>query len=149
MSCTGFDGSLGVAGSEVAELSRSLAASYTEVKTAKDVNVSVSADKADLSNRKSSFKMYASSMIDCEITATIAYDSSETILDTIRTACLARTAVEVGIFDGGVTSGSAGIAFTAYVFSSDIAQPLTDGQTYSVTFAPASTGNEPSWIGLS
>ena len=51
--------------------------------------------------------------------------------------------------DGVVASGSEGIAFDAYVFSNDIAQPLADGQTVSVTFAPAADGtNAPAWVTL-
>jgi len=146
MSCTGFDGSLGIGGSGS---DATLLASYTAVPNAQDINVTISADKADLSTRRSAFKQYSEALIDCEITATIVYDSSDSTISTIRTACLNRTPVLVGVFDQELTSGAGGIAFSAYVFSTDIAQPLADGQTYSVTFAPANTGTEPSWVGLS
>ncbi len=68
MSCTGFDGSLGI-GADGADAT--LVASYTAVPSARDLNVTISADKADLSNRKTAFKQYSEALIDCEITATI------------------------------------------------------------------------------
>jgi|TARA_R100001463_G_scaffold96145_6_gene150675 hypothetical protein len=146
MSCTGFDGSLGI-GSADADIA--LVASYTEVPSARDINVSISSDKADVSDRTSAFKNYVAGGLDCEITATLTYDSNDATQSTIRTACIARTRLVVGVFDAALSASSEGIAFDAYVFSNDIAQPLADGQTYSVSFAPASSGSVPAWSTLS
>ncbi len=145
MSCTGFDGSLGIGS---ADATLTALATYTEVPSARDINVTISSDKSDVSDRTSQFKNYVAGGLDCEITATLTYDSNDATQSTIRTACIGRTRLVVGVFDGDLAASSEGIAFDAYVFSNDIAQPLSDGQTYSVTFAPASEGSVPSWSTL-
>jgi hypothetical protein len=145
MSCTGFDGSLGIG---AADATVTATATFTEVLGARDINVTVNSDKSETSDRNSPFKNYIAGGLDCEISATFTYDSSEAIQGTIRTACLARTRLVVGCFDAALAIGAEGITFDAYVFSNDIAQPLADGQTYSVTFAPASEGSVPSWTTL-
>ena len=145
MSCTGFDGSMGIG---VADATLTALATYTEVPTARDINVTINSDKSEVSDRTSAFKNYVAGGLDCEITTTLTYDSNDTTQSTIRTACIGRTRLVVGVFDGSLAASAEGIAFDAYVFSNDIAQPLADGQTYSVTFAPASEGSVPAWSTL-
>ncbi len=145
MACTGFDGALGVG---VADATLTAVASYTAVDGARDLNASISSGKADTSDRTSPFKSYVMAGLDCEITSTFTYDPNSTIQSTIRTACIGRTRLVVGVFDGAIEAGSEGLAFDAYVFSNDIAQPLQEGQTYSVSFAPASQGSVPAWTTL-
>ena len=145
MSCTGFDGSMGI-GAEDATVTSF--ASYTKVPNARDINVTINSDKSEVSDRTSAFKNYVAGGLDCEITTTLTYDSNDTTQSTIRTACIGRTRLVVGVFDGALAASAEGIAFDAYVFSNDIAQPLADGQTYSVTFAPASEGSVPAWSTL-
>lgn len=145
MACTGFDGALGVG---AADATLTAAASYTVVNGARDLMANISAGKADSSDRTSAFKSYVISDLDCEITSTFTYDPNESIQSTIRTACIGRTRLTVVVLDGDISAGSEGLAFDAYVFSNDIAQPLQEGQTYSVSFAPASEGSEPAWVTL-
>ncbi len=145
MSCTGFDGSLGIG---VADATLTAVATYTEVPVARDLNVTVNSDKSEVSDRTSAYKNYVAGGQDCEISTTLTYDSNDTTQSTIRNACISRTRLVVGVFDGALLAGAEGIAFDAYVFSTDIAQPLADGQTYSVTFAPASEGSVPAWTTL-
>lgn len=145
MSCTGFDGSLGIG---VADATLTAVATYTEVPVARDINVTVNSDKSEVSDRTSAFKNYVAGGLDCEISTTLTYDSNDTTQSTIRNACIGRTRLVVGVFDGALLAAAEGIAFDAYVFSTDIAQPLADGQTYSVTFAPASEGSVPAWTTL-
>ena len=145
MSCTGFDGAIGIgtAGADPA-----LAASYTVLAGSRDASVTANADKADISDRSTKFKQYVSAMIDCEISLTMTSDNSAE-LTTLRNACLARTPVLVGIFSSDIGASAEGIAFDAYIFSNDIAQPLSDGQTVSLSFAPASgQANTPDWVTL-
>ncbi len=145
MSCTGFDGSLAI-GSADATLTAT--GTWTAVGGSKDVNATISSDKADTSTRNSVFKNYIAAGLDCEISATVQYDSTDTTHSTIRTACLARTRLTVACLDGAVAATSQGLAFDGYVFSNDIAQPLSEGQTYSVTFKPAEAGTVPTWVTL-
>ena len=145
MACTGFDGALGVG---VADADTSLVATYTVVNGSRDLMADISGDKAETSDRTSPFKSYVLGGLECEITATFTYDASEAIQSTIRTACIGRTRITVGVFDRDIEVDAEGLTFDAYVFSNDIAQPLQEGQTYSVSFCPASMGSEPAWTTL-
>ena len=145
MACTGFDGTLAIG---TAAATATALASYTAINGARDASVTISADKADTSDRSSAFKGFVSAGLDIEITAEITYDVNDAELTTIRNACLARTPILIGLFTGPLEAGADGIAFDAYVFSNDIAQPLAEGQTVSVTFAPASEGTAPAWVAL-
>jgi hypothetical protein len=145
MSCTGFDGSLaiGTAGGTATS-----AAAFTVVPDSRDASCSINGDKADVSDRSSPYKTYVIAGVDLEITATLS-NAEHATLATIRNACLNRTTIMVGLFDGDVASGNEGVVFDAYVFSNDLAQPLSGGQTISVSFAPAADGtNLPDWVTL-
>ena len=145
MACTGFDGTLAIG---TAAATATALASYTAINGARDASVTISADKADTSDRSSAFKGFVSAGLDIEITAEITYDVNDANLTTIRNACLGRTKILIGLFTDGLAASTEGIAFDAYVFSNDIAQPLAEGQTVSVTFAPASEGTAPAWVAL-
>ena len=122
MSCTGFDGSFGIG---VADATTTSTAAYTEVTGTRDISVTVNSDKSDTSDRTSAFKSYVAGGLDCEISTTFTYDAAETAQATIRSACIGRTRLVVGCFDGALAIGAEGIAFDAYVYSNDIAQPLS------------------------
>jgi hypothetical protein len=64
MSCTGFDGSLGIGS---ADATLTALATYTEVPFARDINVTINSDKSDVSDRTSQFKNYVAGGLDCEI----------------------------------------------------------------------------------
>lgn len=144
MSCTGFDGSLAIGTSD----GLLTAASFTPVPDSRDVNCSISGDKADTADRSSSFKTYVIGGIDLEITATLS-SAEHATLATLRDACINRTIVKVACLTGDVVASTEGVSFDAYVFSNDIAQPLSGGQTVSVSFAPAADGQAlPDWVTL-
>ena len=114
------------------------------IDTARDVNVTISVDKTEVTDRRSQFKRYCPSMIDVEVTSTLTYNA--TSKDFIQ-KCLDRDVMTIGVQH---SAGSEGIYFTGQCFSSDLAQPLTDGMTISVSFAPVrqtgtGAGGEPIW----
>ncbi len=83
-------------------------------------------------------------MIDVEVTATLTYTA--TSKDFIQ-KCLDRDVMTIGVQH---SAASEGIYFTGSCFQSDLAQPLTDGMTISVSFAPVrqtgtGAGGEPIW----
>jgi hypothetical protein len=145
MSCTGFDGKLYYAATIAAPAS----ATWVELELSRDVSTSMSADKADISDRRSKFKQTCPAMIDVETTVTLTYVNGDTTLTALRDAFLNRTAIQIAVMDGEVaTSGSEGFVYACNVYSTDFAQPLNDGQTVSVTFSLAPTavvGAEPQW----
>ena len=115
-----------------------------DIDTARDVNVSIQVDKTEVTDRRSQFKRYCPSMIDVEVTATLTYnaDSKEFVQK-----CLDRDVMTIGVKH---SAASEGIYFTGQCFQSDLAQPLTDGMTISVSFAPVrqsgtGAGGEPVW----
>ena len=81
MSCTGFDGSMGIG---AADATVTALASYTVVPTARDLNVTIGADKSEVSDRTSAFKNYVAGGLDCEISTTLTYDSNDATQSTIR-----------------------------------------------------------------
>tara|TARA_R100001463_G_scaffold2401_4_gene10149 strand:+ start:1080 stop:1529 length:450 start_codon:yes stop_codon:yes gene_type:complete len=145
MSSTGFDGKLYYAATIAAPAS----ATWVELTLARDVSTSMSADKADISDRRSKFKQTCPAMIDVETTVTFTYVNSNAGLDALRDAFLARTPLQLAVMDGDIsTSGSEGFVYACNVYSTDFAQPLNDGQTVSVTFSLAPTsvsGAQPQW----
>jgi len=114
------------------------------IDTARDVNVTIAVDKTEVTDRRSQFKRYCPSMIDVEVTATLTYTA--TSKDFIQ-KCLDRDVMTIGVQH---SAASEGIYFTGSCFQSDLSQPLTDGMTISVSFAPVrqtgtGAGGEPVW----
>ena len=108
----------------------SAVAGLAAIDTARDVNVTISVDKTEVTDRRSQFKRYCPSMIEVEVTATLTYNSASK--DFIQ-KCLDRDVMTIAVLH---STGSEGIYFTGQCFSSDLAQPLTDGMTISVSFCP-------------
>ena len=115
-----------------------------DIDTARDVNVSIQVDKTEVTDRRSQFKRYCPSMIDVEVTATLTYNATS---KEFVQKCLDRDVMTIGVKHSATSEG---IYFTGQCFQSDLAQPLTDGMTISVSFAPVrqsgtGAGGEPVW----
>jgi len=124
---TGYDGVLMIGGADTADPAN---ATLTAVPTARDVNVTISADKTEVSDRTSKFKRYCPSMIEIEVTATLTYNAdSKSFIDDL----IAKSTMGVGVLH---SSGGEGLYFTGQCFSSDFAQPLTDGMTLNISLCP-------------
>lgn len=122
----------------------STAAGLAAIDTARDVNVTISVDKTEVTDRRSQFKRYCPSMIEVEVTATLTYNADSN--DFIQ-KCLNRDVMTIAVLH---STGSEGIYFTGQCFTSDLAQPLTDGMTISVSFCPVrqtgtGAGGAPIW----
>ena len=147
MSCIGFDGKC-----YYNSAATDATPTWVEIDLVRDVNTAVSADKADVSDRRSKFKKSCVALIDIETTMTLTYESGNTALDYLRdTAFLGRAPVQIAVMDGPIaTSGSEGYKYYSNVYSNDFNQPLSDGETVQLTFAPVNSpstdpGIEPSW----
>lgn len=129
---------------------------WVEIAFARDVNTTSSADKLDASDRSSKFKKYCSGQLEIETTITATYNRTEAgaagAIEVLRDHYHNRTAVQVAIVDGPITTtGNEGYKFYANVFSNDWDQPLSDGQTVTMTFCPtyfveSSSVIEPEWF---
>ena len=120
------------------------AAGLAAISNARDVNVTIAVDKVEVTDRSSRFKRYCPSMIDVEVTVEVTYNATtQAFID----KCIDRDLVTIAALEA---SGGEGLYFTAQCFSADFASPLSDGQTISLTFAPAKqtgtgTGGSPVW----
>lgn len=120
------------------------AAGLAAIDTARDVNVTIAVDKTEVTDRRSQFKRYCPSMIDVEVTVTVTYNAaSQVFID----KCLDRDVMTIAVLHN---TGSEGIYFTGQCFQSDLSQPLTDGMTISLSFAPVRNsgtglGGQPVW----
>jgi len=139
---TGYDGVLSFAAGTISG-DPSLV-SLTEIANARDTNLTMSVDKVDMSDRSSKFKLYCPSMVELEISTTVTYnDSTKFLIE----AVLERTEGTVSFLD---EAGGSGMYFHCQVFSADLQEPLTDGQTVSLSFCPTRTVDftsteEPKW----
>ena len=120
------------------------AAGLATIPGVRDVNVTISVDKTEVTDRTSRFKRYCPSMIDVEVTAELTYTAaSQEFID----KCIARDTMTIAVLH---ESGGEGIYFTGQCYTADLSQPLTDGMAISVTFAPVRTsgsgeGGQPVW----
>ena len=122
----------------------SSAASFISIDNARDVNVTIAVDKVEVSDRSSRFKRYCPAMLDVEVTVEVTYNSTTAAFVDM---CMDRTPITIAALD---KTGGSGLYFTALCFSSDFSAPLADGQTLSLTFAPAKqsgvgAGGAPVW----
>ena len=120
------------------------AAGLATIPAVRDVNVTISVDKAEVTDRTSRFKRYCPSMIDVEVTATLTYTAAT---QEFIAKCIARDVMTIAVLH---STGSEGIYFTGQCFQSDLSQPLSDGMTISLTFAPvrnsgSGLGGQPKW----
>jgi len=117
------------------------AAGLAAIDTARDVNVTISVDKTEVTDRRSRFKRYCPSMIDVEVSATLTYNAASAAF---IQKCIDRDVMTIAVLH---SSGGEGIYFTGQCFTSDLATPLADGMTISVSFAPCkdSAGGSPVW----
>lgn len=140
---TGYEGVLGFVADPTPSGDPALA-SFVELTNAKDVNVKFNVDKVDQSDRSSRYKLYCPSMIELEITATLRYTAAtKSFIDYV----LDRNTGTVQFLD---RTGGEGWYFHCQVATGDLALPLSDGTTISISFCPIRTvdfvtGEEPKW----
>jgi len=135
----GFDGLL--QWSATLNADPSAATGLADIAGCRDVNATISVNAAEVTDRDSRFKRYCPSMIDCEVSATVTYNASTKVF---VQKCIDRDVMTIACLH---SSGGEGLYFTGQCFTADFSQPLEDGMTLSLTFAPVydSVGGEPTW----
>lgn len=135
----GFDGVL--QWSATLNADPSAAAGLATLSGCRDVNATISVNAAEVTDRDSRFKRYCPNMIDVEASATVTYNASTN--DFVQ-KCIDRDVMTIAVLH---SSGGEGLYFTGQCFSADFAQPLEDGMTLNLTFAPVydSVGGAPTW----
>lgn len=138
MACVGFDGYA------YYNTATDALPTWVEIDTCRDVTTTAATDSADVSDRRSKWKKNCPGMIDVETTMTLTFVAGDTAQLGLRTHFLNRTTVQIAVMNDDITVvGSEGFKYYAHVFSNDFAQPLSDGQTITVTFKPATDATEP------
>ena len=120
------------------------AAGLAAIDNARDVNVTISVDKVDMSDRASRFKTYCPAMLEVEVTAEVTYNATT---KAFIQKCIDRDVMTIAVLDSA--SGS-GLYFTGQCFTSDLNAPPTDGMTINLAFAPtkqsgSGAGGAPVW----
>jgi len=138
MACVGFDGYA------YYNTATDATPTWVELDTVRDVTTTASADSAENSDRRSKWKKHCPGLLDLETTMTFTFVAGDTAQLGLRTHFLNRTSVQIAVMNDDITTvGSEGFKYYAHVYSNDFAQPLSDGQTVSVTFKPAVDSTEP------
>lgn len=120
---------------------------WAEITDVKDLTYTMEDTMHDATTRAhSGYKGYIQTLRNIEITWGMNYDTSDTQYVALRTAFLARTAVEFLVLDGANTSPSQGIRATCQIFSFPISQPLDGNLVTDIKAAPyAGAANPPAW----
>lgn len=111
---------------------------WVELDVARDVTTSASANESETSDRRTNFVTSCPALLTLETSVECTYENGNSQLEDLRNAFLNRTSVLIAVMDGDITvTGTQGFVYYAHVYSNDLAQPLTDSSTVSMTFKPA------------
>ena len=114
----------------------------TELKNIKDVSLNLSAESVDITTRKSGgWKEELVTLKTLEITFQALFDSEDTVFNSLQTAFMNGTTVDVEI------SGSGTLTATCVVSNFSITQALTDAITVDITLKPTAGEAPPTFTG--
>lgn len=120
---------------------------WSEITSAMDVTLNLSAAEADASSRASNWRQTLTALLDGSVDFDIVADNTDTAYEALRDAFLNRTAIDMAIMDGPIaTNGSEGLRAEMSVVNFTRNEPLEDTMTVSVSVKPAPTGNDPAWM---
>ena len=112
----------------------------TELKNIKDVSLNLSANTTDVTTRKSAgWVEEMTTTRTLEITFQALFDSEDTVFNSLQTAFMNGTTVEVEI------SGSGTLNATCVVSNFSITQALTDAITVDITLKPTAGEAPPTF----
>jgi hypothetical protein len=126
---------------------------WVEIKDAMDINMPMSKDKADVSTRRSGWRLHAAGLKDVGIEFDYLHNlGADTVFDALLAMYTGDTAKEFAALDGAVaSSGTQGLRFFGLVFDMSVSQALAEGTKYAISVAPVRTEEssalvEPSWM---
>jgi hypothetical protein len=115
------------------------------ISNVKDLTLSESRGKADVSNRASDWRKNKSTLNELMASWKMNYDSSDTDFTTLQSAYRARTTVEFAFADGLIgTSGTQYVRASCELFKFERAEPLEGSVEVDVEAGPTYAANDPS-----
>lgn len=113
----------------------------------RDVKLALPANEADVTTRlNGGYKAAEPVMIDAAVEFEMPWDPADTDLMALKTAFLARSAVEMFVLDGLVaTSGSRGLRATMKVFDFSRDEGLENAAMATVKMKPCLAAQPPAW----
>lgn len=112
---------------------------WTHIKEARDLSLSMTADEFDVSDRNTKFKMYDQGGLDVEISGKLTFRTSNTNCKTIRDLFLSGCGAEFALMSNtisGADGAAEGIRGGFKVFTNSMEFPLSDGQTVDISLKP-------------
>ncbi len=121
---------------------------WIEMKNVKDLTLNGETAEADVSARKSRFRLRARTLIDLGIDFDYLKDTIDlTNYHALRSAWLGSADVEFAVADGDITvQGTEYLRFTGGVFKFTENQPLENGVGAAVTIKPTPSAHDPAFV---
>jgi hypothetical protein len=120
----------------------------SEITNVKDVTLSIDNSLADISTRKSRFKVSKAAQVECSLEFDMPFDPSDTATVAIAKAHrLGGTIAVVAFFSGDKsTATSQGVWADWAVESGGFDQPLDKDETIKVKLVPGESSVAPEWV---
>lgn len=112
---------------------------WTEIKEARDLSLSMTAEEFDVSDRNTKFKLYDHGGIDVEISGKLTYRTNNANCETIRGLFLSGCGAEFALMSNtisGANGAAEGIRGGFKVFTNSMEFPLADGMTVDISLKP-------------
>lgn len=124
------------------------APAWTEMKNVKDLTVNGETAEADVSARKSRFRLRARTLIDLGLDFDYLKDTADTAnYQALRSSWLGSADLEFAVADGDiVAAGTEYLRFTGGVFKFTENQPLENGVGAAVTVKPTPSAHDPAFV---
>lgn len=121
---------------------------WVEMKNVKDLTLNGETAEADVSARKSRFRLRARTLIDLGIDFDYLKDTDDlTNYQALRSAWLGSVDLEFAVADGDITTqGTEYLRFTGGVFKFTENQPLENGVGAAVTVKPTPSAHDPEFV---
>lgn len=124
------------------------APAWDEIKNVRDLTLNLEAGEADVTTRgNNGWRATVATLKDGSIEFEMVWDSADTDFTVIRDAFLNKSAIEMAVMDGDIsTSGSQGLRASFMITSFSRNEPLEEAITVSVTAKPTYSANPPEWM---
>lgn len=122
---------------------------WAEIEDAQDVSLTLEAGEAEVKRRASTWTEFLAALKEAAIEFEMVSDPTNTAdFQALRDAFLNRTAIELLILDGDVTTtGSEGLRMTSLITQFSRNEPLEEVLTFSVMAKPTPNADSvPAWV---
>jgi len=122
---------------------------WSEITCVKDVSLDAPDGEIAAPSRASVFNLTLAGLTDATINLEVIHSPSDANFVALRDAKTNRTAIEIAIMDGDITTvGSHGLRANFRVLNFTRNEPLEDELTYTVTLKPTPSSNNPTWYSI-